>query len=487
MTGAGGEGALEAMAERAHERTVAVVGGGVAGLVAALECAKVGLRVVLLERDESLGGVVRRADVGGVPVDLAADGFSTRGGVVSAVLDEVGLADAVILPDAGGRWISGPGGLAPVPSETVLGIPANPWADDVRRHIGWRGAWRAYLDRLRPPLTIGQEQSLGRLARTRMGERVRDRLVAPLSVGGYAVDPDDVLVDAAAPGLNAALTRTGSLAGAVAAVRGERHSRGDGLAGIAGGMSQIVDGLARRLGELGVEIRTGVGVSDLRSAGDRWEVVTADEPLVVDAVVVATDEDTARGLLAGVAPALAAARVDVAPTVDLECVTLVLAAPGGAQGRPGPVVHAVPGTGRAATLLHQTGRWERLRAQAGDDALVVRVTFGGPGTPPATADLDDAGAAAMAVAEASALLFLPLDGVRLRGARRDRYAQPPPAVARGRADRAERVRNALAPVARLAVVGAWIAGTGLAQVIEDATGEADQLRRAVLWGDPGSA
>jgi oxygen-dependent protoporphyrinogen oxidase len=492
VTDADGENVLAAAAAHAHEVTVAVVGGGVAGLVAALECAKVGLRVVVLEREDRLGGVIRRADVGGVAVDLAADGFSTRGGVVAAVLDEVGLADDVIRPDAGGRWISGPGGLAPVPSETVFGIPANAWADDVRRHIGWAGAWRAYLDRLRPPLTIGQEQSLGRLAATRMGDRVRDRLVAPLSVGGYAVDPDDILVDAAAPGLNAALTRTGSLAGAVAAVRGERRSDGEGLAGLRGGMSRIVDELAARLGDLGVEIRTGVAVSAIHRSGTGWAVVTAADAVstdavpadavIADAVIVATDEDTARALFAGPAPGFAEVRGEFAPTVPLECVTLVFEAPGGPERRRGPVMHAVPGTRHAATLLHQTGRWEHLREAAGEGTLVVRVTFGGPGDPPATANLDDAAATAMALAEASALLSLPLEEVRLRGARRDRYAQPPPAVARGRAERADRARAALAATPGLAVAGAWIAGTGLAQVIEDAVAEADRLRRAMLWG-----
>jgi oxygen-dependent protoporphyrinogen oxidase len=36
-------------------------------------------------------------------------------------------------------------------------------------------------------------------------------------------------------------------------------------------------------------------------------------------------------------------------------------------------------------------------------------------------------------------------------------------------------------VAGLAAVGAWLAGTGLAQVVPDAQQEADRLRRALLW------
>src|SRR5690606_30153615 len=96
----------------------------------------------------------------------------------------------------------------------------------VRRIIGWGGAWRAYLDRLRPPLTIGQQRNLGALVRGRMGERVVDRLVAPLTAGRHGLTPDEVDVEIAAPGLNSALTRTGSLAGAVAQVRGSGDAPG---------------------------------------------------------------------------------------------------------------------------------------------------------------------------------------------------------------------------------------------------------------------
>jgi oxygen-dependent protoporphyrinogen oxidase len=35
----------------------------------------------------------------------------------------------------------------------------------------------------------------------------------------------------------------------------------------------------------------------------------------------------------------------------------------------------------------------------------------------------------------------------------------------------------------LAVVGAWLSGTGLAQVVPDAVAEADRLRGELLWRD----
>ena len=71
-----------------------------------------------------------------------------------ALVDELGLGDASSPPARRGRAGSSAcpaPGAAPLPEGGVLGIPENPFAADVRRVIGWRGAWRAYVDRLRPP------------------------------------------------------------------------------------------------------------------------------------------------------------------------------------------------------------------------------------------------------------------------------------------------------------------------------------------------
>ena len=286
---------LDDLAAHAHETHVVVVGGGIGGLVAAHACAKVGIRVTVLEASDRLGGAVRTIDLAGVRVDVGAEGYATRGGAVRGLVDELDLTDAVAPTAPRAEWISGlPGGAAPVPQATVRGIPENPWEESIRRVIGRRGTWRAYLDRLRPPLTIGQERSLGRLVRTRMGDLVLDRLVAPLSLGGFSIHPDDVDVELVAPGLNAALTRTGSLAGAVMQLRADRgpKSGGDGLEGIDGGMSRLIDALHDRLRTLGAEVRLSSPVDALERRDDgRWTVLLAaadaEEIDIADAVILA--------------------------------------------------------------------------------------------------------------------------------------------------------------------------------------------------------
>ncbi|MDF2555542.1 MAG: protoporphyrinogen oxidase, partial [Microbacterium sp.] len=190
---------LPELVAHAHDTRVVVIGGGVGGLVAALELAKIGMPVTILEASDRIGGVLRTAEVAGIRLDVGAESFATRGGTVRALIDELGLGDAVVAPSPAGAWVTGlPGGAAaPLPAGGVLGIPENPWDPSVRRIIGWGGAWRAYLDRLRPPLTIGHDRSLGALVRARMGAKVLDRLVAPVTTGVYSARPDDVDVDIA--------------------------------------------------------------------------------------------------------------------------------------------------------------------------------------------------------------------------------------------------------------------------------------------------
>lgn len=505
---------------RAAAHHVVVVGGGIGGLVAARECVKVGMQVTVLEASDALGGAIRRADLGGVIVDAGAESYATRGGHVRELLAELDLTDRIVTPNPNGAWVVGAPGMdaAPLPKGGILGIPSNPFAEDVRRIIGWSGAWRAYVDRLRPPLTIGKEHSLGTLVAKRMGAKVRDRLVAPVTAGVYSAQPEDVDTEVAAPGLNAALTRAGSLSGGVAQLLAERADRaknapGSAVEALSGGMSALVDALAADLAQLGANVRTGADVQTLTRVDDTWtvsylawtdaaegasaegnsaegnsaegasagaELVT--ETLTADAVIVATTEDAARALLAdhvvelGTATGLGTA----GPAPEIEIVSLLLNAPVLDDAPRGTGVLTVPGSHTAKALTHATAKWQWLR-EAADARHVVRVSFGTQGESASTAQLDDDDAARLALAEASDLLGVPLSEAMLVASHRARFTQAQPASLIGAADRRREARSAVQKVGGLAVVGAWLSGTGLAQVVPDAKEEADRLRRALLW------
>lgn len=509
---------LEELRERAAATRVAVVGAGIAGLVAAREFARLGFSVDVFEADQAPGGAVRSGDVAGVRLDLGAESFATRGGHVRGLVESLGLSDSIVEPGtgAGGAWLAGlPGGrAAPLPKGGVLGIPTSPFAPDVRRIIGWGGAWRAYLaDTFTPVLTIGHAHSLGRLVRRRLGDAIADRLVAPVTNGVYSANADDIDPDVAAPGLGAAVTRTGRLFSAVNQLQGERRSAakapGSAVQGLEGGMGTLVDALVAALAEQEVEIRTGVGVEALeRDRSGGWRVIAegaahpvspppetdaadqvGDDAEATDesayaAVFVATDEGAARRLLAPHVAGLDAEGAEHGPAVAV--VTLVLDAPELDAAPRGTGVLTVPGSFRAKALTHVTAKWGWVRDAVPAGRHVIRVSFGAQGEPPATDGLSDDAAAELALGEAAAMLGTTLTREQLVGFRLERFAQSQPAAAIGRRAAVERARARVAAVRGLGAAGAWVSGTGLAQVVPDAVSEAERLRHLVLWEGEGT-
>ena len=66
-------------------RSTVVIGGGIAGLVAASELARAGHAPLVLEPRGYVGGLVAGAPAPGttIAVDIGAESFATRGGAVA--------------------------------------------------------------------------------------------------------------------------------------------------------------------------------------------------------------------------------------------------------------------------------------------------------------------------------------------------------------------------------------------------------------------
>lgn len=282
------------------------------------------------------------------------------------------------------------------------------------------------------------------------------------------------------------------------------------MEGLSGGMSTLVDALAADLVRLDADVRTGVRVRRVRKVGAAWTVdvevaptrevpssVDDADPLVVelqaavedsappvieelaaDAVIIATPESAARELLASVVPDLL--KTEAAASPEIEIVTLLLDAPELATPPRGTGVLTVPGSHTAKALTHSTAKWGWVREAAGA-RQIVRVSFGAQGEPAATAGLSDDAAADLARREAAALLGVAIGPAAVVASHRGRFVQSQPASIIGSGERRTAARAAVQAVPGVAAVGAWLAGTGLAQVVPDARDEADRLRRALLW------
>jgi oxygen-dependent protoporphyrinogen oxidase len=481
---------------------IVVIGGGVAGLVVARECARPGFEVTLLEASGRVGGSVAPLELGGITVDAGAESFATRGGHVAALLNELGLADDVVEPNPAGAWVRNGTRTVPLPKAGLLGIPSSPLATDVVAAIGWGGAVRAYLDRIIPVLKIGQERTLGTLVRKRMGSKVLNELVSPVVTGVYSANPDDLDVDVVAPGLNAALTRLGSLSGAVGELRSAAKA-GSAVGGIRGGMWRLPAALAADIEERGGIVRTDAAVASVapwvapnpedvaipevedaepaEARPARWTVTLADgSTLDADAVVLTAPADAALSLLPGMDAALGdLAALDWPPASSVELVTLILTDDrvGAAPRGTGVLVADGPDSGVSAkAMTHSSAKWAWVAEAAGPGRHVVRLSYGRAGRASETLALSDAEFREQAVADAGALLNIPLTASAVSAFARTPWTNALPYATVGQRERIQRVRDEAEKVEGLEVTGSWLTGTGLASVIPDARRVAERAR-----------
>lgn len=263
------------MTENTRTTDVTIVGDSPSALAAALDFAEVGLAVTL---------VVPETDAP-VAADWPSAAVRDTDGAVSALITRIATA---IHPDNPnhdelapqthtgiGEFVVGKNGqVGQIPEPNMLGIPGVPLNETVIALAGGSAAFRGYLDRLAPVLKIGKERSLWRLASVRMGEEFARVFVRPHLAARYGVAPEVIEVAAAAPGLNEAVSRAGSLSGGVLATA-DRWQEYETLVAPAAGWEALRTAALARLELYQAEILTGQ-VTSLSGEDDVWETVCGE-------------------------------------------------------------------------------------------------------------------------------------------------------------------------------------------------------------------
>ena len=431
---------------------VAVVGGGIAGLSAAHEAARLGARVTLLEGSARLGGKVAVSEVGGLAVDEGADSMLTRVPDGLALAREAGLEAELTAPAAGQAFVWSRGALRPLPAGTLLGLPTDLAALARSGLLSGRGLNRVPLDLLLPGAPVTDDVSVGDLVRRRFGREVVERLVDPLLGGVYAGRADRLSLRATLPQLVRHAGRHRSLLLAARAARaGTPPVDGPLFNSLPGGLGRLPAAVAAASG---ADVRLGTTVRALTRTPDGWRLTTGStaQPghLDADAVVLAVPAAPASRLLRDLAPA-AAEELGGLEYASVAIVTLVLDGRVRARGS-GYLVPAVEGrTTKAVTFSSR--KWAHLAGER----EVVRASVGRAGE---TADLQrpDEELVDLVRAELEQTVG-PLPPPA--GSRVTRWGGGLPQYAVGHLDLVHRVRAAVARHEGLAVAGAAYDGVGV--------------------------
>jgi uncharacterized protein with NAD-binding domain and iron-sulfur cluster len=288
---------------------VAVVGGGLAGLTAAIALAETGARVTLLESRPRLGGATSSFSRGGLTVDNGQHVFLRCCTAYRGLLARLGMTGSVTLQDRFEVTVLRPGGRARLRRTALPGPLHMGQALAGYRHLSYAERLRVVpaalaMTRLDPAAPGLDEQCLGDwLAAHGQGEHARRVLWDLFTVSSLNVAGDDANLALAATVVKTALlsARDAADIGVPAVPLGELHGQA----------------AASLLGRLHARVRLGAkaaAVEALPSGGFLVRLArrggaesNGGEAIPADGVVLAVPPETAARLLPAAARSGAAA------------------------------------------------------------------------------------------------------------------------------------------------------------------------------------
>lgn len=267
---------------------VAVVGAGVAGLAAACRLQRTGVRVVVYESGDRVGGAVRTERRDGFLAELGPNSLSAPSPQVAGILEELGLTSRLrtAAPEGRNRYVARDGKLVPLPTSPPELLTTRLLSNGAKLAV--------FGEPLVDPGDSPLEESVAGFVRRRFNQEILDYVANPFVAGIFAGDPEQLAVRYALPRLHALEQSHGSIIKAMMR-RGEAPA--GSLVSFADGVQELPDAMARALGPA---VRLHSRVTQIRLGPKGWTVGAAYQAAeLYDAVIYA-------------APAHCADEIDVA-------------------------------------------------------------------------------------------------------------------------------------------------------------------------------
>ncbi|GBD31810.1 Protoporphyrinogen oxidase [bacterium HR33] len=294
------------------EVTLAVVGGGIAGLAAAYRALEhlPAHRIALLEREAKLGGKIRTEQSDGFLLEAGPDSLALSNPWAAALCRDLGLQEELRFakPEFARLYIKRDGRLHPLPWGIAASLQETLRALVKSELLSTAGLLRAACEYFLPPRREPGDESIANFFSRRFGGEFYRWLVEPLAAGIYGGNAPELSLEAALPELRKMELHYGSVLGGLL-WSGVDHGAGRSapaprIATLKGGLERLVKALEQRL--RGTVLLNSTGVTRLVRREGRYALfLTNGGSLTADAVVLATPAPAAAAMVEDLDPALA--------------------------------------------------------------------------------------------------------------------------------------------------------------------------------------
>ena len=243
--------------------TVAVLGGGIAGLTAAYHLERAGVDVEVLERRHTPGGMIQSSSSGGYLVEHGPSTIRESTPALEQMIDDLGLRESVVEASdkANKRFIVRDG--KPVP------LPSSPASFLTTRAFSIPGKIRLLMELLVEQQSNSKDESVAAFVRRRFGREALEFGADPMVAGIFSGNPDNLSVAHAFPTLPEMENNYGSVIKALLAGKGatKRKPRYR-IFNFQNGMQQLISALVEQVGDVRLDTRV-VGIT---REDRRWTV-----------------------------------------------------------------------------------------------------------------------------------------------------------------------------------------------------------------------
>src|SRR5262245_60089812 len=289
-----------------NHRAAIVIGAGISGLVCAYRLKTLGVDVLLIEKNDRVGGVIQSENIDGFLIERGPNSSQGTEELI-ALVEELGILEELVEGN--------PKAPAYVYFKGRLhAVPSGPGAFIKSDLLSPAGKLRILKEPFVPRRSQRSEESVAAFARRRIGNEAAERLVAPFVSGIYAGDADCLSVKAAFPRLaNLEANYGGLFRGMFAKAREARRTRQNAgavlekaaptrrrLCSFKTGMAFLPKTLASKLGEDLLTGCTELGMArapDLRTFTLEFENRGNRHQLVADHVILAAPSNVASSLI----------------------------------------------------------------------------------------------------------------------------------------------------------------------------------------------